>query len=87
MDLAQTEIKRSITLEKKLEIFKNNKSYIISLEGILNTTLYVFIDTSADKGALENDLSNIWYLEMATFTGDKDLPSQARLLLRQVNKG
>ncbi|KAJ8123512.1 hypothetical protein ONZ43_g559 [Nemania bipapillata] len=84
-DLAQTDVRGSITLEGRLGKLKDDESYMESLKGTLRTTPHVFIDLAADKDALENDLDSIWCFEMVAFSGDQDLPSKACLLLRQVH--
>ncbi|RYC62416.1 hypothetical protein CHU98_g3791 [Xylaria longipes] len=83
-DLAQTEVKGSITLEGRLGRLKDDESYMMSLKGALRTTPYVFMDLASDQDAPQNDPANIWYFEMATLSGDGELPSKACLLLRQV---
>ncbi|KAI0520846.1 heterokaryon incompatibility protein-domain-containing protein [Xylaria bambusicola] len=83
-DLAQTRVTGSITIEGPLGKLKDDESYKKSLEGTLRMTPYVFMDLAEDVGALENDLDNIWCLDMLTLSGSEDLPSKASLLLRYV---
>ncbi|KAI0468023.1 heterokaryon incompatibility protein-domain-containing protein [Xylaria cf. heliscus] len=84
-DLAQTEVKGSVTLRGRLGKLKDDKSYMMSLEGALRTTPHVSVDLDSDKDAPQNDPASIWCFEMATLSGDEELPSKVCLLLRQVN--
>ncbi|KAI0188906.1 hypothetical protein EV127DRAFT_482145 [Xylaria flabelliformis] len=84
-DIAQTEIKGSITLRGRLGRLKDDESYMMTLKGSLRTTPHVFMDLASDNDTLESDLANIWCFEIATLSGDEELPSKACLLLRQAN--
>jgi hypothetical protein len=83
-DLAQTKVQGSIALRGRLGRMRDDESYTASLKGLLRTTPSVWMDLAVDKGIEETDLDNIWYFELVTFSGASQLPSKARLMLRQV---
>ncbi|KAK5624977.1 hypothetical protein RRF57_000693 [Xylaria bambusicola] len=83
-DLAQTRVSGSITLEGPLGKLKDDETYRKSLDGTLRMTPYIFMDLAEDLDALENDLDNVWCLDILTLSGSEDLPSKGCLLLRQV---
>ncbi|KAI1170501.1 heterokaryon incompatibility protein-domain-containing protein [Nemania sp. FL0916] len=84
-NLVQTYVSGRITLEGRLGRLSHDENYVKSLKRTLHVTPHVFMDLATDKNSLENDLENIWCLEMATLNGDQDLLSKACLLLRQVD--
>ncbi|KAI0547954.1 heterokaryon incompatibility protein-domain-containing protein [Xylaria curta] len=84
-DIAQTEINGSITLRGRLGKLKDDENYMRTLKGSLRTYPHISMDLASDKYTLENDLASIWCFEIATLSGDEELPSKACLLLRRVN--
>ncbi|KAI3318880.1 HET-domain-containing protein [Xylariaceae sp. AK1471] len=83
-DLAQTEVKGSITLKGRLGRVKKDENYMGSLEGLLRKMPYARIDLGSYQDIVGVDLDDVWYIEVATSSGESNLIYKVGLILRQV---